>query len=77
MERALMTPISRLLSQGKGLHQRATLSVNDVNEAYLLVHHVMTRAIGRIGEQDVDLGPAMTRALQRRSLRLLNVGAAT
>jgi hypothetical protein len=77
MERAIMTPISRLLSQAKGLHQRARQSTNDANEAYLLVHHVMTRAIGRISEHDADLGPALTRALQCRSLRLANVGAAT
>lgn len=72
-----MTPMARLLRQGQGLRLNATHSTNDVNEAYLLVHHVMIRAFGRISEGDADLAPALARALQCRSQRLANVGAAT
>lgn len=70
-----MTPMARLLTQGQGLRRDATQSTGDVNEAYLLVHHVMTRSFRHISEGDVDLAPALARALHRRSQRRTNAGA--
>ena len=65
-----MTPMARLLRQGKSLRTRANESTNDVNEAYLVVHQVMTHAIGRIGDDEADLHPALMSALRGRSQRL-------
>lgn len=65
-----MTPMARLLRQGKSLRTRANESTNDVNEAYLVVHQVMTHAIGCIGDDEADLHPALMSALRSRSQRL-------
>jgi hypothetical protein len=75
MERAKMTPMARLLRQSSGLHQRARENTHDVNEAYLIVHQVMTRAIGCADKHESDLGPALTRALEHRKQRLAGIRA--
>lgn len=68
-----MTPMARLLRQGKSLRTCANESTNDVNEAYLVVHQVMTHAIGRIGDDEGDLRPTLISALRSRSQRLAAV----
>ena len=71
-----MTPMARLLKQGSVLRQSATDETRDVNEAYLIVHQVMTHAIGHAGNEDSNLGPALARALQNRTRRLANAESA-
>ena len=65
-----MTPIAKLLKQKPSLWRRAFAQTRDVNEAYLLVHDVMARALNHGGAPETDLGPAMACALARRSRRL-------
>jgi hypothetical protein len=65
-----MTPMTRLLRQSSDLHLSARENTQDVNEAYLVVHQVMTRAIGRAEDHDSDLGAALARALEQRAKRL-------
>lgn len=68
-----MTPIARLLRQGIGLRHSATQYTKDVNEAYFVVHEVMTDAFAHAGDGDRDLGAALMRALVRRARKLANV----
>lgn len=68
-----MTPIARLLRQGAGLRHAATYNTKDVNEAYFVVHEVMTDAFARVGDGDRDLGASLMGALFRRSRKLANV----
>ncbi|MBK6703098.1 MAG: hypothetical protein IPL62_11695 [Caulobacteraceae bacterium] len=75
MEHAIMTPIARLLRQGVGLRYAATQNTKDVNEAYFVVHEVMTDAFARTGDRDRDLGSSLACALVRRSRRLANAAA--
>ncbi len=65
-----MTAISRLLKQRSALCRRALEQTYDVNEAYLVVHGVMARALKCDEEPEHDLGPAMASALQLRSRRM-------
>ncbi|MEQ1820288.1 MAG: hypothetical protein ABL871_16935 [Terricaulis sp.] len=62
--------MARLLRQGKSLRTSANEITNDVNEAYLVVHQIITHAIGRIGDDETDLHPALMIALRSRSQRL-------
>jgi len=71
-----MTPMARLLRQSASLYQRAQENTQDVNEAYLVVHEVMTRAMGRVDDHDSDLGPALARALDHRTQRIAALEAA-
>lgn len=50
-------------------------NTRDVNEAYLLVHHVMAGALSRVGDFELDLGPVLERALDKRSGRLARTEA--
>jgi hypothetical protein len=70
-----MTPMTRLLRQEPNLYSRALEQTRDVNEAYLLVHNVMVRALGHGPNPDLDL--AMTCALNKRSRALADQQAAT
>ncbi len=65
-----MTKMTRLLNQKPDLCRSAFAQTRDVNEAYLLVHNVMARAIARIADADIDLAPAMACALTTRARRL-------
>lgn len=65
-----MTPIAKLLRQGAALHRSATQSTNDVNEAYFIVHEVMTDAFARNHDDDHQLAPLLASALLRRSRKL-------
>jgi hypothetical protein len=67
-----MTEMTKRLNQ-KGereLCRSAFAHTRDVNEAYMLVHCVMTRAFGRAVDADVDLAPSMTCALNARARHL-------
>lgn len=66
-----MTPITRLLKQKPSLCERAVAQTHDVNEGYLVVHNVMSKAFGRASGGDEDLGPALACALDVRAKRLL------
>jgi len=61
-----MTPMTRLLKQRPDLCRGALAQTHDVNEAYLLVHHEMARALSRISDSDSDLGPEIGRELSAR-----------
>lgn len=65
-----MTPIAKLLGQGAALHRSATQSTNDVNEAYFIVHEVMTDAFARNHDDDHQLVPLLASALLQRSREL-------
>lgn len=65
-----MTPIAKLLGQGAALHRSATQSTNDVNEAYFIVHEVMTDAFARNHDGDHQLAPLLASALLQRSRKL-------
>ncbi|MBX9747217.1 MAG: hypothetical protein K2X34_09965 [Hyphomonadaceae bacterium] len=65
-----MNPISKLLKQRRGLALRAVEQTRDMNEAYLVVHGVMARALGRVSDAERDLGPDLTCALAVRAKRL-------
>jgi hypothetical protein len=67
VERRNMTTISGLLRQKTALYRRAVEQTCDVNEAYLVVHGVMARALSGVGEADRDLGAALASALEIRS----------
>jgi hypothetical protein len=73
---AEMTPISRLLKQTPSLCRRAMEQTLGANEAYLVVHNVMTRALSRLSDAEHDLGPALASALEIRGKRPECVGAA-
>ena len=65
-----MTPIAKLLRQGAALRRSATQSTSDVNEAYFIVHEVMTDAFARDHDGDHQLAPSLTSALLQRSRKL-------
>ena len=65
-----MTPVARLLGQQPALRRAAFDQTGDSNEAFLLVHCVMTVALGQIGGPEQDLASAMSNALDRRTRRL-------
>lgn len=69
-----MTAMTRLLRQRPALCERAIEATRDVNEAYLIVHQVMTRAFSSVREQDYDLGPCLGLALDKRSARAASAG---
>lgn len=71
-----MTPMARLLKQRSVLCKQAVEATRDVNEAYLIVHRVMARAIGRPNEHDCDLGPSLGIALDKRAALVRNAGVA-
>lgn len=71
-----MTPTTNLLRQQSTLYRRAFDDTRDVNEAYLIVHDVMARALNRGFDLDVDLEPALARALDMRTRRLATLRAA-
>ncbi len=56
-----MIPIARLLRQTPALRRRAFAHTSDTNEAYLLVHDVMTSAVRAGGAQDHE--QTLTRAI--------------
>ncbi|MBL8537020.1 MAG: hypothetical protein JNM59_06415 [Hyphomonadaceae bacterium] len=62
-----MTSISDLLRQAPALRRRAFECTRDTNEAYLLVHDVMTSAIGG-GDKDDNF--ALIRAMADSGPRL-------
>lgn len=72
-----MTPMTRLLKQRPALSKRAVEATSDVNEAYLIVHRVMARAISRADERDFDLGRALGIALDKRAAQARNTSVAT
>lgn len=65
-----MTEITRLLRQKTVLCARAFEHTRDLNEAYLIVHGVMTKALRSVGSMQPDLGRAMTVALDARARSL-------
>ena len=71
-----MTPMSGLLEQRPALCKRAVEATRDVNEAYLIVHQVMARAISRAGEHHSDLGPCLGIALDRRAAQARSASVA-
>lgn len=71
-----MTPMARLLKQRRALCKQAVEATSDVNEAYLIVHRVMARAIGCPDEHDADLGPSLGIALNKRAARMRTAGVA-
>ncbi len=71
-----MTPMTRLLKQRSALSKRAVEATSDVNEAYLIVHQVMARAISRVSEHDSDLGPSLGVALDKRAAQARNASVA-
>jgi hypothetical protein len=71
-----MTPMARLLRQRPALCERAVEATSDVNEAYLIVHQVMARAISCVREHDSDLRLSLGVALDKRAARAQSVGAA-
>lgn len=66
-----MTPIANLLRQGAALRHSATQSTKDVNEAYFVVHEVMTDAFARNHDGDHQLAPSLASALLQRSRKLM------
>lgn len=76
VEHLNMTPIARLLKQRSTLCRRALEHTRDVNEAYLLVHHVMVCALSHVCGPESDPGAVLTRALEMRSRRLCGLQAA-
>jgi hypothetical protein len=71
-----MTPMAKLLRQTPTLCRRAFEHTRDVNEAYLLVHDLVARAVGRdFGDQDADL--ALTNALAERPNLAINPSGQT
>ena len=62
-----MTSISGLLRQKSALYRLAVKQTCDVNEAYLVVHGVMARALSGVGDAEHDLGAALASALEMRS----------
>lgn len=72
-----MTPMTRLLKQRPALCERAVEATSDVNEAYLIVHQVMARAISRVGEHNSDLSPSLGIALDKRALQARNASVAS
>ena len=69
-----MTATTRLLKQMPNLYRRALEQTRDVNEAYLLVHTVIARALSGGGDHSPDLGPALARRLDARRLDAIQVG---
>jgi hypothetical protein len=65
-----MTSISSLLRQKSALYRRAVEQTCDVNEAYLVVHGVMARALSVAGDAEHDLGAALASVLEIRSQHL-------
>lgn len=65
-----MTPIAQLLTQKRALCLHAFEQTRDLNEAYFLVHGVMTHALSRAGDSAQDLDSAMAHALDARTQRL-------
>jgi hypothetical protein len=76
VERRNMTPMTRLLKQRPALSKCAVEATNDVNEAYLIVHQVMTRAFSRAGEHDFDLSSSLGIALDKRAAQARNASVA-
>lgn len=66
-----MTPISHLLKQRPALFRSAVEQTRDANEAHLVVHGVMARALSSVRDVDHDLGPALASALEARSNRFV------
>jgi hypothetical protein len=62
-----MTPIALVLEQRSTLLLHAFEQTRDLNEAYFLVHGVITQALGRVGGPEQDLGSVMKRALDARA----------
>jgi hypothetical protein len=62
-----------LLKQKSALYRRAVEQTCDVNEAYLVVHGVMARALSGVGDAEHDLGAALASALEMRSQRPMAV----
>jgi len=77
LENRNMTPIANLLKQKSALCLHALEQTQDLNEAHLLVHGVMTRALARVDGAIPDLGSAMTLALDARAQRLTRLAALT
>jgi hypothetical protein len=71
-----MTAIVELLKQKVALCIHAFEQTRDLNEAHLLVHGVMARALGRVDGPKQDLSAAMTQALNARALRLTQLALA-
>lgn len=70
-----MTPIARLLRQKPRLCLHAFEQTGDLNEAYLLVHEVMTNALRHADGPEQDLGSAMANVLDLRASRLAGLEA--
>lgn len=71
-----MTATAKLLRQQASLYRSALDDTCDVNEAHLIVHHVMARALSG-GDPESDLGPSLARALHVRTRRLATIQVAT
>lgn len=69
-----MTATTRLLKQMPNLYRRALEHTRDVNEAYLLVHAVIARALSGGSDHNPDLGPALARRLDMRRLDGIQAG---
>jgi len=60
-----MTPTAALLLQSPALRRRACEHTRDTNEAYLMVHNVMVRALGGADGEAPEL--ALARAIDKRA----------
>lgn len=63
----MSTTIIAILTQRAGLCRSALLRTRDVNEAYLAVHAVMTRALSQAGGSQRDLERDLAYALYKRA----------
>jgi len=61
-----MTAITTLLDKAPCMFRRAFAQTQDVNEANLIVHTVMTHAIGRITDPAYEIAPILTRVMARQ-----------
>ena len=62
-----MTPMAKLLTHGPHLTRSAMAQTQDMNEARLVVHNVMTHAFSRIDERGFDADAIMTCALGKHT----------
>jgi len=62
-----MTPMAKLLRHGPHLTRSALRQTQDMNEARLVVHNVMTHAFSRIDDRGFDANAIMTCALGKHA----------
>jgi hypothetical protein len=75
LRRQNMTRNDHLLMQKRTLCQHAFKETRDLNEAYLLVHCVISHALGQADSDDENLVSAMSVALTARAQRLADLAA--